>query len=163
VSWVAFIALLVISTPARAGDSGKSLFDRGRGLFLDERYLFALDAFDELLERSPNSGFAHDARYFRAVSLFHLGRYDDALKQIGEIRQRYRATRYLVPTLFWEGSIYSILGNHEKALERWELFLSEAGTDELTSQALLFTGLSHLRTEQRNRSRFIRSATDGSI
>jgi len=77
-------ALLLMALPAWAAQD-QEMYDRGRNAVFEERWSDARNIFEELTRRFPSSSFADDAHYWLGMSLYELGRAEEAytiLKQM---------------------------------------------------------------------------------
>ena len=108
-------------------------------------YIAALEDYDELLTRFPLADSAPDSRYFRAVSLLRLGRYQEALTALEELESRYRTTRYFQYVYFWLGTVRFRLQNFEGAVQAHTAFLAVSRDPEMVPQALLEKAQAELR------------------
>ncbi len=80
-------------------------------------------------------------QYRRAVCLYRLERYRDAVQLIGDIEVRYRTTKYFSYVPLWKGlSLYG-LKNYSLCVDSLDKFLTGPADAEFTPQALLHKAL----------------------
>ncbi len=107
-------------------------------------YALALEVYDAFLDRYPNSELMADVQYGRGVSLYHLGRYDDALSTFGLIERQYRLAGFLEEIPYWTGITHYKLGGFEEAALDLMEFVRSGAAPERRSQALLYQALAEL-------------------
>lgn len=126
----------VVAAPAEA-----DLFAEAESRYLGRNYTAALESYDEYLSAYPLSERIADVQYRRAVCLYRLTRYRDAVQLIGDIEIRYRSTRYFAYVPLWKGlSLYS-LGSYSLSVDSLDEFLAAQKDPEFTPQALLHKSL----------------------
>ena len=103
---VLLISILSIQAILWAAEPEEELFEKGRNSYLEQQYGFALELFNDFEEYYPLSDYMPDLQYYRAVSLFQLGRNTEALNAFAGIKSKYRTTAYLPIVDFWEGMSY---------------------------------------------------------
>ncbi len=120
------------------------LFIEAENRYLNRNYLYALEAYNELVDRFPLSDRVPDAQYRRGVCLYRLSRYAESLKVFADIEKRYPSTRYFDYIYFWQGIGLYQLGNYSQAVDALASFLRRVEDPEMTPQALLYRGLAQL-------------------
>jgi FimV-like protein len=127
-------ALHAVSTEAE-------LFSEAESRYLGKNYAAALEAYDGFLRALPLSERAADVQYRRAVCLFRLERYGEAVAQLEEVARRYGSTRYIAYVPFWKGLALYNLQSYSLSVASLDEFLAREKDAELTPQALLHKSL----------------------
>ena len=127
--------------------SGDELFIEAENRYSNGNYLYALQTYEEFVDRYPLSDRVPDAQYRRGVCLFRLGRYGESLKVFGEVEKRYRSTRWFDYIYLWQGIGLYQMGSYSQAADSLSSFLRRVEDPELTPQALLYRGLSQMAME----------------
>ncbi len=117
-------------------EAGKRMADGDYGL--------AMQVYDAFLVRYPSSEAIADVHFGRGVSLYHLGRYEDALETFDLIESRYRLASFRGELPYWTGITRYQLGAFEAAALDLERFVSSGAAPERRPQALLYHGLAEL-------------------
>ncbi len=138
-SWTAFF-LCLLSLSAFAQNLDQEAFLDAELRFLAGDYALALEQYDEFLRRRPDSAYAADARYRRAVTLYRLDRGAEAYNQFLTVESRYRATKYLAYIPFWLGVIEYEGRQYDEALKRFAALAAKPPDTETLRQALLYQG-----------------------
>jgi len=133
-----FLFLFVLSAFAQNLDQEAFLDAELR--FLAGDYALALEQYDEFLRQRPDSAYAADARYRRAVTLYRLDRGAEAYGEFLAVESRYRATKYLAYIPFWLGVIEYEGQKYEAALKRFAALAARPPDAETLRQALLYQG-----------------------
>jgi TolA-binding protein len=112
------LAVLVLVGFARlAGAQGaESLYQSGTRAFQDGLYLMAGRSFRQLAEQYPDSPFADDAAYLRALAEFYREEYRDALALFRELPRRYPQSPFVRQVPFWAGCSFYRLGQYPEAV-----------------------------------------------
>lgn len=118
----------------------RQAFLEAEGRFLSKDYSLALDRYDDLIRRWPDSVYAADARYRRAVALYRLGRSEAAYAALSQVEARYRATKYLPYVPFWKAVIEYERADYARAADRFDLLAADPPDDESLRQTLLYLG-----------------------
>ena len=94
---------------AAAAPAENDLFAEAESRYLGKNYTAALETYDAFAAAYPLSERIADVQYRRAVCLYRLERYRDAVQLIGDIEVRYRTTRYFSFIPLWKGlSLYGL-------------------------------------------------------
>ena len=124
-----------------AAPAEDNLFAEAESRYLGKNYTAALESYDAFISAYPLSERVADVQYRRAVCLYRLERYRDAVQLIGDIEVRYRTTRYFSFVPLWKGlSLYG-LKSYSLAVDSLDKFLAGPPDSEFTPQALLHKGL----------------------
>ena len=105
-------------------DAAYNAFFKARNYHLHFRYDKALDYYDIVIKDYPKSRWAIEAEYFKALSLFEMGRYKECIAFIAstgapeEKNQRYSQIAHVA------GLCHEALGEKEKAIKYYEASLS---------------------------------------
>jgi TolA-binding protein len=141
---VALLVILLLGGAGRlfAAAAEEDLFAEAESRYLGKNYTAALESYDAFVSAYPLSERISDVQYRRAVCLYRLERYRDAVQLIGEIEVRYRTTRYFSFVPLWKGlSLYG-LASYSLAIDSLDRFLAGPPDPEFTPQALLHKALS---------------------
>ncbi|HTZ52611.1 MAG TPA: tetratricopeptide repeat protein, partial [Spirochaetia bacterium] len=124
-----------------AAPAEDNLFAEAESRYLGKNYTAALESYDAFVTAYPLSERISDVQYRRAVCLYRLERYRDAVQLIGDIEVRYRTTRYFSYVPLWKGlSLYG-LKSYSLAVDSLDRFLAGPADAEFTPQALLHKAL----------------------
>ena len=139
---VACLLLLVAGAGlAVAAPAENDLFAEAESRYLGKNYAAALETYDAFAAAYPLSERIADVQYRRAVCLYRLDRFRDAVQLIGEIEVRYRTTRYFSFIPLWKGlSLYG-LSSYSLCIDSLDAFLLGPADPEFTPQALLHKAL----------------------
>ncbi len=116
--------------------------------FMGGNYSLALERYDEFIRAWPNSPYAADARYRRAVSLYRLGRKDEAYEAFSAIEARYWSTKYRAYVPFWMGVIEYDRGEYPKALDHFNALAKKPPDQDTLVQSLVYLGKTYAALEQ---------------
>jgi len=138
---VCLLLLLGGAGQAVAAPAEDNLFAEAESRYLGKNYTAALESYDAFVAAYPLSERIADVQYRRAVCLYRLERYRDAVQLIGDIEVRYRTTRYFSFVPLWKGlSLYG-LKSYSLAVDSLDKFLTGPPDPEFTPQALLHKAL----------------------
>lgn len=136
--------LCVVSVAGLSGqETARDLFSEAESRFQSQDYELALERYETLLRQFPLSDFVPDAQFKRALSLYRLGRDQEALAMFNRVASRYRSTQYLPYVPFWRGVVQYRLGEYRPALDSLQLFVDESDDFEIVQQARLYIALCH--------------------
>lgn len=135
---VLFLLAAVIS--ASAQDTGRATFREAEGHFLARSYSLAIERYEEFLKARPDSPYAADARYRRAVALYRLGHADQAYAAFQAVEARYRSTRYLPYVPFRMAVIDFERSSFDAAAARFEALAAAPPDADTLRQSLLYLG-----------------------
>lgn len=136
-----------VAWQAGAASAERSLFNEAEQRFRGGNYAFALEAYEDFLERYPLSEFSADATYRVGVAQVQLGRYNDAVATFEEVQLRHRGTRYLAFVNFWAGVALYELEQFDRASASLGAFVAEADDpddSDLFPRALLYLALADI-------------------
>lgn len=142
-TWIAVIVAFVFVGHVSGQDSARELFNEAESRFRSQDYELAVERYEALLRQAPLSEFVPDAQFKRALSLYRLGRDEEALTLFRRVASRYRSTQYLPYVPFWQGVVLYRLGEYQEALESLAEFVNESEDEELAQQGRLYLALSH--------------------
>jgi len=138
---VCLLLLLAGAGQAVAAPAENDLFAEAESRYLGKNYTAALETYDAFAAAYPLSERIADVQYRRAVCLYRLDRYRDAVQLIGDIEVRYRTTRYFSFVPLWKGlSLYG-LKSYSLSVDSLDKFLAGPRDPEFTPQALLHKAL----------------------
>lgn len=141
--WIAVAIAVVCVVQVEAQDAARALFNEAESRFLSQDYELAVERYEALLRQYPLSDFVPDAQFKRALSLYRLGRDEEALTLFRRVAARYRSTQYLPYVPFWQGVVLYRLADYDQALDSLYSFVEESDDEELVQQARLYIALSH--------------------
>lgn len=134
------LLILGLSFAAHAQGFERESFLDAEGRFLARNYPLALDRYDEFLRTWPDSAYAGDARYRRAVSLYRLGKAPEAYDALSLLEARYRGTKYIAYVPFWKAVIEYDRGDLDSAAKRFAALAAAPPDAESLRQSLLYLG-----------------------
>ena len=140
VHWLTGI-FAVVALQAGAASAELDLFNEAEQRFRGGNYAFALEAYQDFLERYPLSELSADATYRVGVAQVQLGRHHDAVATFEEVQLRHRGTRYLPFVNFWAGVSLYELEQYDRASASLGAFVSESEDPDLVPRALLYLAL----------------------
>lgn len=126
--------------PAFSQNLDREAFLDAEFRFLGGNYSLALEKYDEFIRQWPDSVYAADARYRRAVTLYRLGRSDAAYAAFSTVESRYRSTKYMAYIPFWKGVIEYDRGDFLFAIGRFTTLVKEPPDQDTYRQSLLYLG-----------------------
>ena len=138
VACILTILLPLVSLSAQKTDA--ELYQEAESRFRSKEYVFALDRYTRLTQEYPRSPLIPDAQFRSAVSLFRIGRQDEALALLLKIQERYTSTRFAAFVPFWIGVIEYNNGNYQDAATALGSYL-DAGDPSLLRQARLYLAI----------------------
>ena len=142
---IAFILGLLLFAggvqPVSAAPAESSLYAEAESRYLGRNYAAALEAYTTFLSAYPLSERVADVEYRRAVCMYRLARYRDAVQLIGDIEIHYRTTRYFAYVPLWKGLSLYALQSYALSVESLNAFLAGPSDQEFTPQALLHKAL----------------------
>ncbi|HUZ17376.1 MAG TPA: tetratricopeptide repeat protein [Spirochaetia bacterium] len=134
---LALLPLLVATASIYAQSTEKQLFLEAEGRFQAGNYELALEQYDSFLKQYPLSSYVPDVQFRRAVSLFRLGKTQEALDLFRTVEVRYSQTRFLPYVPFWIGLSEYQLKDWSAAATAFDVYLS-GNDDSYRDQALLY-------------------------
>ncbi len=150
---LAVVLLVAVASGAFAQSFERESFLDAESRFLSRNYSLALERYDEFLRTWPDSVYAADARYRRAVVLYRLGRLEEAYKGLSLVETRYRSTKYLDYIPYWKAVIEYDRGELESAAAGFTRLAEDAPDQESLSQALLYLGKASTALGRSNEAR----------
>ena len=133
--------LAAVALQAGAASAELDLFNEAEQRFRGGNYAFALEAYQDFLERYPLSELSADATYRVGVAQTQLGRHHDAVATFEHVQLRHRGTRYLPFVNFWAGVSLYELEQFDRASASLGAFVAEATDPDLVPRALLYLAL----------------------
>ncbi|MFA6507556.1 MAG: tetratricopeptide repeat protein [Treponemataceae bacterium] len=138
--YLCFLLALSVGFSVGAQSLERESFLDAESRFLSKNYPLALERYDEFLRSWPDSQYSGDARYRRSVSLYRLGRAQEAYDALSLVEARYRGTKYIEYAPFWKAVIEYDRGEYGKAAERFGLLAKNPPDTESLRQSLLYLG-----------------------
>jgi len=138
------ILLFFLPWPLFAFTQEKELFSEAESRYLSGNYLPAYETYDEFIRTYPLSELTPDAQYRKALCLYRLEKYREAIQQFDLVEKRYRTTRYMDFVTLWKGVSYYYTADYPKAVENLDAFLKKGEAHELIFEALLYKALSDI-------------------
>ncbi len=147
------IFLLIATLLAGAGTWSAQAADRGvfqeaEARFRAQEWELALNRYDALIRQHPSSPTVPDAQFRRAVVLYRLGRYQEAVRVFRRVESRFRSTQYLPEVPFWKGLARYQLQDYSAAVSDLDSFLDDHPDSPLRTQALLYRALAEIGSER---------------
>ena len=133
--------LAAVAVQAGAASAELDLFNEAEQRFRGGNYAFALEAYQDFLERYPLSELSADATYRVGVAQTQLGRHQDAVATFEQVQLRHRGTRYLPFVNFWAGVSLYELEQFDRASASLGAFVTESADPDLVPRALLYLAL----------------------
>jgi outer membrane protein assembly factor BamD (BamD/ComL family) len=75
--------------------AARAAFAKGEELFRQQKFADAAEAFDEAVDRDPDSDIEQDAMYYLAESYFWANEYSKAVSKYGDLLEKYPNTQHL--------------------------------------------------------------------
>ncbi len=143
---LAFLVSIFLAGAAAlsAQDQALTLFREAEVRFQKGDYLFALQRYDELIERYPVSAYVADSQFRKAVVLYRTGKAEEALILLNRVERRYASTRFFRYVPFWKGVISFSLERYEDAVSELSAYL-EGNPDQLVPDAWRYLALARKR------------------
>jgi len=139
-----FLILFFINASLYAQNEDRALFFNAEARFKAGNVSLALQQFDELLMKWPDSPYNVDARYYRGIILYRMGKGQEAYQAFEVIEKRYRFSRYISYIPFWKALIDYDTKNYGRALQLLSNPALSNLDDETLHQALLYKGMAAL-------------------
>jgi len=117
-------AILMSSSVVLGVGSSAASLAGANGLLNRGLYDLAAVEYEKFLAGNPDHEKAAEARYALGVSLYHLGRYDDAAQQLAQL-QNADAHTYVAETATVLGQCYLRLGKHQQAATVLDVVLQQ--------------------------------------
>lgn len=131
-----------------AQETDTELFQQAERRFESQDFELALDRYAALVREHPVSQYVPDAQYRIAVSLYRLGRYEEALAGLQRVARRFQSTRFIALVPFWTGVSHYQLGQYDAAVQSLSAFVQGRSENGFRSQALLYLGLAHVSLDE---------------
>ena len=138
------VLFAVAALPATAANAERDLFNEAERRFRGGNFAFALEAYEEFLERYPLSELSADAAYRAGVAQTQLGRYREAVDTFEQVQLRHRSTRFLSFVNFWAGVALYELERYDRASASLTAFVNESPDAGIVPRALLYLGLANV-------------------
>ena len=138
------VLFAVVALPAIGANAERDLFNEAERRFRGGNYAFALEAYEDFLERYPLSELSADAAYRAGVAQTQLGRYREAVETFEQVQIRHRSTRYLPFVNFWAGVALYELEQYDRASASLTAFVNETPDAGIVPRALLYLGLANV-------------------
>ena len=119
--------LLALALPAAAQDAG-DLYQRGADAFADGLFSNAVQSFDTLAERHPDSELRADATFLLALAHYHLGHYANSYDLLGSFARLFPDSEHVAVLGHWQAAIRLAQGRAAEAVERAERQLERTDT-----------------------------------
>ena len=92
---------------------------------LEEKYLKALEEFDQVIALYPRSKAAQNARFFKLNCQYYLGKYDDVLSGAQEYLKKYSGGHFTTQALLTMAYSYEQKNEYQKACEEYNNILEK--------------------------------------
>jgi TolA-binding protein len=142
---ILILTVLSVTLIAQAGaqNTARDLFNEAESRFQSQDYELAVERYEALLRQFPLSDYVPDAQFKRALSLYRVGRDEEALALFDRVASRYRSSQYLPYVPFWRGAVQYRLEQYREALESLTGFIDASDDRQLVQQARLYAALCH--------------------
>lgn len=138
---IALLAILGCLHPLFSQQDARQLFFEGENRFNNRAYEAALSRYTTLVEEHPDSGFVPDAQFRIALSLYHLGSYEDAVILLDRVERRFRSTQFLSSVPFWKGLAHYHTGDFGEAEGELTRYIDSGEAGPRRYQAHLYRGI----------------------
>ncbi|HUW41563.1 MAG TPA: tetratricopeptide repeat protein [Rectinemataceae bacterium] len=128
------------SAGASTAEDSRTLLERGKSLFAQNRYRAALDAFGQLLADPRASAQRPDAMYWSALAYLGVGDQEGAAASIDAFLAAYPSNPHVPDMLYQRGRILYAKGEYQKALLVFAAFARAAPASDLMPSALYWSG-----------------------
>jgi tol-pal system protein YbgF len=118
------------------GNSFQQRYTDALGLYNDNNFDDALDAFKSLENDDPNGSYASNYRYWEAECYFSEKRYNKALETFGIVLEQFPNSTKVAATLYKTGQCYEHLKDTENARAAYERVLADYPSSEYHARAL---------------------------
>jgi len=126
--------------PLFAQNTDRDLFLDAEARFQGGNVSLALEQYDELIRKWPDSPYSGDARYRRAIILYRMGKLQEAYRAFEAIEKRYRSTKFMAYIPYWKARIEYDEKNFAKAYQLLATLSLNKLDEEIRQQALLYKG-----------------------
>ncbi len=142
------LAVILAAIPLYAESVERELYAEAGSFFYGRNYPLALESYSRFVDRFPFSTLVPDALYRRAVCLYRLGRYDEALTLFASIERSRAAGSSPVPC--WRGMILFEKKDYPWAIASFQDFMAgdveKRGVKELYPSVLYSLGWAFYQT-----------------
>ena len=121
------VLLLALALPAAAQDA-RELYQRGADAFADGLFSNAVQSFDALAERYPDSELRADATFLLALAHYHLGHHANSYDLLGSFARLFPDSEHVAVLGHWQAAIRLAQGRATEAVERAERQLERTDT-----------------------------------
>ncbi|MDD9989353.1 MAG: tetratricopeptide repeat protein [Spirochaetaceae bacterium] len=121
------VLLLALALPAAAQDA-RELYQRGADAFADGLFSNAVQSFDTLAERYPDSELRADATFLLALAHYHLGHHANSYDLLGSFARLFPDSEHVAVLGHWQAAIRLAQGRATEAVERAERQLERTDT-----------------------------------
>jgi TolA-binding protein len=123
-------------------DRSAVLFREAEARFEKGDYLFALQRYQELIDRYPVSEYVADSQFRKAVILYRTGKAEESLALLDRVQRRYGSTRFYRYIPFWKGVVHASLDNNNEAIQSLTQFIG-SNPDRFLLEAGQYLALSY--------------------
>jgi tol-pal system protein YbgF len=118
------------------GNSFQQRYTDALGLYNDNNFEAALDAFKSLENDDPNGAYASNYKYWEAECYFSEKRYNKALETFGIVLNKFPNSTKVAATLYKTGECYERLRDTQNARAAYERVLADYPSSEYHTRAL---------------------------
>lgn len=134
-----FFLVLTLGASAQ-GD--ENLYEAGRKAFADGLHVMAARSFRQLVEQYPDSPWADDADYLRALAHYYLGESGRAIDILSGFARRYPGSPHIRRTSYWLAAAYLQENRFREALVALtDQIEGHPEQGELLEESLLLRGM----------------------
>lgn len=113
---------------------------RGEKEHAAKSYALAAETFEKYLDKFPQASEAPRALFYRAESLFELGKKADAAKLYDDFARRYTSHEFFASALYGLGVAREELGEAEAAANAYQRYVKASPDDSRTGEVLVRWG-----------------------
>ena len=135
-----FFLFLSLGSVLYAQNTERDLFLDAEARFSGGNYALALEQYEEIIRKWPDSTYNADARYRRAIILYRMGKSAEAYRAFETVEKRYRSTKYLAYIPFWKAVIEYEQQEYGKAFQKLAAIQFDSLDDSTQQQVLLYRG-----------------------
>lgn len=106
-------------------ESVQAAYIKAFGLFSENNYSAAAEAFDAFITAYPESEYAANARYWLGECYFSLGRYNEAVDSFSRVLEMNPAPKRAADSMFRIGTAWYSLGDTAKGKAAFRLLLEK--------------------------------------
>jgi TolA-binding protein len=144
---IVVLSFFFLTAPSLSAQTDeRRLFKEADSFYEAKNYALALDSYAAFVNAYQFSELVPDAQYRRALCLFYLKRYNEALPLLEAVEKRYRSTRWLGFVPFWKGMIRFYNRDFAGAVADFDAYLAGPPDPALSAQAWYYRAVCETET-----------------